>query len=261
MLDIQNITIQYGTADPAVQSLSLQLQRGEILGIVGESGSGKTSVLRAVHGTLPGKGRVTQGDIRFEGSSVLSCTSDQWRQIRGTQMSMIFQNTGAMMNPIRTVGSQFAEYIRAHSNLSRKDAWDRGLEMLRSVHLPDADRVMKSYPFELSGGMLQRVGIAMAVTFRPKLLLADEPTSALDVIMQARIAKQMLQLREEYDAGLIVITHNVALAAYMSDKLLILKNGRAVEQGSRRQILQHPQSAYTKHLLASVPSMGGICDV
>lgn len=257
MLDIQNISVQYGDAPPVIDDFSLRMEQGDIVCLVGESGSGKTTVIRAVHGTLPGKGRVTKGDILFEGESLLSYSPAQWRDIRGTEISMIFQDSGATMNPIRTIGSQFVEYILAHEDCGKNDAWERGREMLRSVRLPDPERVMKSYPFELSGGMRQRVGIAMAMTFRPKLLLADEPTSALDVTTQAQIVRQMMQLREDYDTGIIVITHNLALAAYMSDNILVMKDGQVVDRGDRDRILHHPEDAYTKNLLTSVPSLGG----
>lgn len=258
MLDIQNISVQYGDAPPVIEDFSLHVDLGDIVCIVGESGSGKTTVIRAVHGNLPGKGRVTKGDILFEGDSVLDNTPSDWRKIRGTEISMIFQDSGAMMNPIRTIGSQFVEYILAHEDRSKNDAWERAKEMLRSVRLPDPERVMKSYPFELSGGMRQRVGIAMAMVFQPKLLLADEPTSALDVTTQAQIVRQMMQLREDYETGIIVITHNLALAAYMSDRILVMKDGQVVDSGNREQILHHPQNEYTKNLLTAVPSYGGL---
>ena len=159
----------------------MTLKKGEIISLVGESGSGKTTVIRAILGLLPGGGKVTDGDILFEEKFLLQNTNEQWRKLRGTDISMIFQDSGAMMNPIRKIGSVFTEYIRTHEKIGKKDAWEKGVEMLERMRLPDGNNIMKSYPFQLSGGMRQRVGIAMAMTFRPKLLLADEPTSALDV--------------------------------------------------------------------------------
>ncbi|MGI5874949.1 MAG: ABC transporter ATP-binding protein [Bacillota bacterium] len=257
MLEIKKITVRYGENPPVLEDFSLLVRRGEIVAIVGESGSGKTTVIRAVLGNLPGDGRVTKGDILFEGRSLLSLNREEWRRLRGTQISMIFQDSGAMMNPTRSVGAQFVEYIRAHSGLTKNEAREKSLAMLSSVRLPDPERVMKSYPFELSGGMRQRVGIAMALTFRPKLLLADEPTSALDVTTQAQIVRQMTLQKKESDAAMILITHNLALAAYMSDHIIVLKDGKVVDSGSRDHILRRPESGYTKNLLAAVPAVKG----
>ncbi|HJB36371.1 MAG TPA: ABC transporter ATP-binding protein, partial [Candidatus Blautia merdipullorum] len=202
MLEIKNVTISYGDR-PTVKKFSMTLKKGEIASIVGESGSGKTTVIRAVLGLLPGGGKVTEGDILFEGKSLLENTAEEWRNLRGTDMSMIFQDSGAMLNPIRKIGSVFVEYIRTHEKISRKAAWEKGREMLDRMRLPSSDNIMKSYPFQLSGGMRQRVGIAMAMTFQPKLLLADEPTSALDVTTQAQIVRQMMELREEWGTSII----------------------------------------------------------
>ena len=258
MLSIQNLSVQYGNSkEPAVENFSLEMKQGEIIGIVGESGSGKTSVVRAVLGLLPGGGRVTGGDILFDGKSLPGCSKEEWRALRGTDISMIFQDSGAMINPIRRIGSQYTEYIRAHQKLSRKEAWRRGADMLERMRLPNGERIMKSYPFQLSGGMRQRVGIAMAMTFSPRLLLADEPTSALDVTTQAQIVRQMLELREAYQTSILIVTHNLGLAAYMSDRLLVMKNGKTVDAGDRETILSHPRSDYTKQLLKAVPEMEG----
>ena len=257
MLDIRNLTVCYGNNPPSLRDFSLKLNKGEIICLVGESGSGKTTAIRAILGNLPGSGRVTEGEIRFDGNSLLSFTKAQWRNIRGSEISMIFQDSGAMMDPIRTVGNQFKEYIRSHVAVDKKAVDYRIKTMLSSVGLADPERVMKSYPFELSGGMKQRVGIAMALTFRPKILLADEPTSALDVTTQAQIVREIMALRKEYDAGIILITHNLALAAYMSDHIMVLKNGRVVDEGNRDHILHSPNDDYTKKLLAAVPSVGG----
>lgn len=257
MLEIQNITVNYNkSSKPAVENFSLAVKQGEICCLVGESGSGKTSVIRAVMGNLSGQG-IVQGDIFFEGESLLSYTANDWRTIYGTEISMIFQDTGAMLNPIRTIGSQFVEYIRAHGAYTRKEAWEKGVQMLERAYLPDGEHIMKSYPFQLSGGMKQRVGIAFAMAFKPKLLLADEPTSALDITMQAQMIRQMMKLREEYGTSIIMITHNLALAAYMSDQIVVMKDGKIADSGDRDHILHHSQAEYTKKLLSAVPSLGG----
>lgn len=258
MLDVQDITVAYSSnAEPTIEGFHLKMKPGEICSIVGESGSGKTTVIRSILGLLPGGGKVTKGDILFEGKSLLQYSKKQWRELRGTQISMIFQDSGAMINPIRKIGSQYVEYIRAYKNISKKDAFGMAVEMLEKMRLPDGKRIMESYPFELSGGMCQRVGIAMAMTFQPKLLLADEPTSALDVTTQAQIVRQMMELRDDFGTGIIVVTHNIGVAAYMADKLLVMRQGKVVDSGQREDILHNPQSEYTKNLLASVPALKG----
>ena len=257
MLEIKDVTISYKER-PTVKDFSLSLKQGKICSIVGESGSGKTTVIRAGLGLLAGGGKVTKGDILFEGKSLLSNTKEQWRKLRGTDISMIFQDSGAMTNQTRIIGNQFVEYIRTHKNMTKKDAWDMGIQMLERMRLPSGDNIMKSYPFQLSGGMRQRVGIAMAMTFQPKLLLADEPTSALDVTTQAQIVRQMMELRDEYRTSIIVVTHNLGVAAYMADAIIVMKNGKIVDAGDREQILNHSQSDYTRNLLDAVPSLGGV---
>lgn len=256
MLELKNVTISYKDR-PTVKNFDLSLGQGKICSIVGESGSGKTTVIRAVLGLLGGGGKVAGGDIFFEGRSLLSNTKEEWRKLRGTDISMIFQDSGAMTNQTRVIGKQFVEYICTHERVSKKEAWERGIEMLERMRLPSGDNIMKSYPFQLSGGMRQRVGIAMAMTFQPKLLLADEPTSALDVTTQAQIVRLMMDLRKEAGTAIILITHNLALAAYMSDKIVVMKNGEIVDQGDRKKILNDPDDPYTKKLLDAVPVLGG----
>ena len=163
-----------------------------------------------------------------------------------------------MLNPIRKIGNVFVEYIRTHEKISKKDAWKKGMEMMERMRLPDGDNIRNSYPFQLSGGMRQRVGIAMAMTFQPKLLLADEPTSALDVTTQAQIVRQMMELRDEYGTSIIMVTHNLGVAAYMSDQIVVMKEGQIVDRGGRDQILRGGSSVYTQALLDAVPSLGGV---
>ena len=252
MLKIDNITVQYGNNKPTIEDFNLEISSGEIVAIVGESGSGKTTVIRSVLGLLPGQGKVTKGDIVFEGDSLLKYTDKQWNQCRGTKMSMIFQDCGAMINPIRKIGNQFIEYIRTHEKMSKEEASKKAINMLEQMMLSNPDNIMKSYPFQLSGGMRQRVGIAMVMTFNPKLLIADEPTSALDVTTQSQIIRNMLELREKFNTGIIMVTHNLAIAAYISDKIIVMKDGKIVEQGSRDNIINNPKDEYTKELLNSV---------
>ncbi|MFR5697658.1 MAG: ABC transporter ATP-binding protein [Blautia massiliensis (ex Durand et al. 2017)] len=256
MLKLNNVTISYKDV-PTVQNFNLDMKEGQVISLVGESGSGKTTVIRAILGLLAGGGKVTEGSILFEGEDLLSYTPEQWRKLRGSDISMIFQDSGAMMNPTKKIGSVFTEYILTHEKISKKEAWNKGIAMLEKMRLPSADNIMESYPFQLSGGMRQRVGIAMGMTYQPKLLLADEPTSALDVTTQAQIVRQMMQLRDDYHTSIIVVTHNLGVAAYMSDYIIVMKNGKMEDQGSREYILKESNNEYTRKLLEAVPSLEG----
>ena len=256
LLEITNVDISYGKR-LIVKDCNLTLEKGEICSIVGESGSGKTTVIRAVLGLLAGGGKVTAGDIVYEGRSLLTLNDKQWRALRGHDISMIFQDSGAMMNQTRLIGKSYVEYILTHENISKKEAWDKGAEMLGRMRLPDPDRIRNSDPFQLSGGQRQRVGIAMGMTYQPRLLLADEPTSALDVTTQAQIVRQMMELRDEYGTSIIIVTHDLGVASYMADKVVVMKNGVIEDQGSRQHILHETDNAYTKKLMDAVPSLGG----
>ena len=256
MLELKDVTISYKNV-PTVEHFSMNMKQGQIISLVGESGSGKTTVIRAILGLLPGGGKVTGGTITFEGEDLLSYSAEKWRKLRGSDISMIFQDSGAMMNPTKKIGNVFTEYIRTHEKISKKDAWAKGITMLERMRLPAEDNVMNYSPFKLSGGMRQRVGIAMGMTYQPKLLLADEPTSALDVTIQAQIVRQMMQLRDEYNTGIIVVTHNLGVAAYMSDYIIVMKHGKIEDQGTREYILKESKNEYTRKLLDAVPSLGG----
>jgi peptide/nickel transport system ATP-binding protein len=256
LLEIKNVDISYGK-NLTVKNCNMNLEKGEICSIVGESGSGKTTVIRAVMGLLPGAGRVSAGNITYDGIDLLKLTHKEWRKLRGHDVSMIFQDSGAMMNQTRLIGDSYVEYILTHEDISKKDAWAKGVEMIERMRLPDGDRVMRSYPFQLSGGQRQRVGIAMGMTYQPKLLLADEPTSALDVTTQAQIVRQFMELRDEYGTSIIIVTHNLGVAAYMGDKIVVMKHGEVVDQGQREYILHQSTNPYTKLLLDAVPTLGG----
>lgn len=256
MLKIDKLTVEY-KGKKVVDSFELNMDYGEVIGIVGESGSGKTSVIRAILGLLPAEGQISDGSIYFCGRELTKLGLSEMRKLRGTDISMIFQDCGSMINPIRRIGPQFTEYIRLHEKISVKSARMKALDMLNRMHLPDGKNILKSYPFQLSGGMRQRVGIAMSMTFSPKLLLADEPTSALDVTTQAQIVRQMLEMRKEVGTGIIIVTHNIGVAGYMADRLIVMCRGKIVEQGEREKILKYPENDYTKRLLASIPVLDG----
>ena len=257
LLEVKNLHIQYAGTE-MVYGISFSLNPGEVLSLVGESGSGKTSVIRAVLGCLPHEGRVNEGEIIFSGVNMLKNTPKMWRDISGRNISMIFQDSGSMMNPIRTIGSQFVEYILEHSSMDPQKAEKEAKEMLDKMQLPNPDTIMDSFPFELSGGMRQRVGVAMAMFFRPQLLLADEPTSALDVTTQAQVVKELMKICREDGTAIILVTHNLGVATYMSDKIMVMQNGHVVEEGTSEAIIENPQANYTKELLHSVPQIGGM---
>lgn len=257
MLSIKDVTIGYGESKTVVKDFNLNMKRGEIISIVGESGSGKTTIIRAVLGLLSNSGKIEKGDIIFQNESVINYSKEQWNNCRGTKISMIFQDCGSTLNPIRRIGSQFVEYILTHEKMTKKEAWNKAIKMLDKMRLVNSKHIMNSYPFQLSGGMRQRVGIAMAMTFKPNLLIADEPTSALDVTTQAQIIREMMELRDKDNTGIIIVTHNIGIATYMSDKIIVMKDGEIVEEGNRLKILNNPSSDYTKKLLDSVPVMEG----
>lgn len=257
MLEIKDLTIQYGDKAPVVKNFSLSLKKGEIITIVGESGSGKSTVLSSILGLLPNGGKIISGDIIYNGESMLSKSLNQWRELRGTEITMISQDSGGTLNPIRKIGKQFVEYIQTHSKMSAKEAEEKAKDMFSKVNLPDPDIIMKSYPHQLSGGMKQRVGIAMALTFHPKIILGDEPTSALDVITQAQIVKEIMDLRKKFNTSIIMVTHNLGVAAYISDKIIVMQNGKIVDAGNKNEVIENPKSEYTKKLLAAVPEIGG----
>lgn len=259
LLQVKDLDISYGER-LTVAGANLELDKGEIMSIVGESGSGKTTVIRAIMGCLPGAGRVSAGSITFDGKDVLQNTPEQWRHMYGSEMSMIFQDSGNMINPIRRIGAQFIDYIQAHQpDKSKGEAYEMACQMLTNVRLPNPENIMNCYPFELSGGMRQRVGIAMAMIFSPKILLADEPTSALDVTTQAQIIRQIVDIRNEYKVAVIIVTHNIGVASYVSNKIMVMQGGKVVEYGKREDVIGNPQHEYTKQLLRAVPIIGGKC--
>ena len=253
MLEIKDLSVRYGKQAPTIEHFNLNMKKGEIISVVGESGSGKTTVIRAVLGALAGGGKVTQGDILFNGKSLLTNTKDEWRQLRGTRISMIFQDCGGTLNPIRKIGSQFVEYICTHSKVSKDEAWKKGVSMLEKMRLPEAENIMNSYPHQLSGGMRQRVMIAMALVCEPDILIADEPTTALDVTIQAQILELMQDLQKKLGMAIIMVTHDLGVIASMCDEILVMYGGRVCERGTADDIFYRPAHEYTKGLLRSIP--------
>lgn len=258
ILRIENCSISYDEDKYAVEQVSLDVEEGEIVSIVGESGSGKTTLIRGVMGLLPSGGQISGGKIWFKDRELTAMTEAELQAIRGKLMAMIFQDPGLSLDPVNRIESQYRESIRAHNKrLSRDTCRDMAKKMLKAMHLTDADRVLRSYPIELSGGMKQRVGIAMGMTARPLLLLADEPTSALDVTIQAQVVREMKELRDTYGTSIVLVTHNMGVASYLSDKIGVMNQGRLVEYGTRGEVIFHPKEAYTRSLLDAVPKLGG----
>ena len=235
--------------EAVVHDVSFSLTPGEILGLVGESGSGKSTLIKAAMGLLGSGGLVTRGDICYMGQNILDISEKEKRKIRGAGIGMIFQDAGASLCPIRTIGDQIYESMRAHKKVSRNEAKDRAMELFEKLNFKD------SYPFELSGGMNQRAGIAISMLMNPPILLADEPTSALDVSVQRQVVREMLKLRELFGTAIIIVTHDIGVVRAMADTVLVLKNGKMVEYGEAKKVLNHPQDPYTKKLLAAVPRL------
>ncbi len=251
LLDVQHVEVSYNDR-PVVHDVSFHLEPGEILGIVGESGSGKSTMLRAAMGLLGNSGAVTRGSIYYKGQEITGAGADEIRRLRGPSMGMIFQDTGASLCPVRSIGDQLCETVRQHEKVSREEVKNRALELFGKMRLEDGDRILNSYPFELSGGMSQRVGIVMSMVLKPDLLFADEPTSALDVTVQAQVVREMMKMRELYGTGIVIVTHNIGIVEYMADKIAVMYQGRILEYGKTEEIIRHPQEKYTKKLLDSV---------
>ena len=254
MLTYESVEISFG-GRTVVQDVNFSLKSGEILGLVGESGSGKSTLIKATMGLLGSDGLVTKGDIRYMGQNILDIPEKEKRKVRGAKIGMIFQDAGASLCPIRTIGEQIYESMRAHVKITRSEAKDRAMELFEKLNFKDRQRVWDSYPFELSGGMNQRAGIAIAMLMNPPILFADEPTSALDVSVQRQVVKEMLKLRELFGTAIIIVTHDIGVVRAMADTVLVLKDGKMVEYGSAAKVLEHPEDLYTKKLLAAVPKL------
>ena len=254
LLTYQSVEISFqGCA--VTHSVSFTLYPGEILGIVGESGSGKSTLLRAAMGLLGSNGLVTRGDIWFQGKDLPDLEAHEMQKICGGQIGMIFQDTGASLCPIRTIGDQIYESLAAHREITKAQAKGEALALFEKLQFNNGQRIWDSYPFELSGGMAQRVGVAMAMLLKPQVLLADEPTSALDVAVQKQVVAEMLHLRKLFGTAIILVTHDIGVVSSMADTILVLREGRIAEYGPAGQVLQNPRSGYTRQLLEVVPRL------
>ncbi len=240
----------------AVTGVDLTVHRGEVLGLVGESGCGKSVTSLSVLGLINPPGRVEAGAVRFHGQDLRTLPDRQLRALRGDRITMIFQQPTSSLNPVMDVGSQLGEVLEIHRNVKRRAARGRALELLRMVGIPDPERRLKAYPHEMSGGMAQRVMIAMALACEPELLIADEPTTALDVTIQAQILDLMRRLQEETGTAIILITHDLGVVAEMCDRVAVMYAGEIVEQTDVRTLFDRPRHPYTQGLIASIPMLG-----
>ena len=256
LLEVENLRVSFFTPVgevQAVRGISYTLKDGEVMGIVGESGSGKSVEAYSVMGLLQPPGKVVDGSIRFEGEDLLSKSKKEMREFRGTKVSIIFQNPMTCLNPVYTIGDQLAEALTVHRKLSKKEVETRVKDILELVGINNVEQRMKQYPHELSGGMRQRVMIAMGLICHPKLLIADEPTTALDVTIQAQILELMKDIQKKTGMAVIFITHNLGVVAEICDKVCVMYAGRFMEKANVRELFYHPAHPYTLGLLRSMP--------
>jgi oligopeptide/dipeptide ABC transporter ATP-binding protein len=262
LLEVTDLTVSFPTADgvvKAVRGVSFDVDAGQTLGIVGESGSGKTVLTQTLLGLTPGAD--VSGSARFDGADLLQLSENDMRNIRGAQIAVIFQDPLTSLHPLYKVGWQIAEMIRAHEKaVSKKEAEQRAVELLRRVGIPRAETRINDYPHQFSGGMRQRAMIAMALSLSPKMIIADEPTTALDATVQAQILDLLLRLQQDYGTALLMITHDLGVVADIADEVMVMYAGRAAEKASKRDIFYSPHHPYTKGLLESIPSSAASSD-
>lgn len=258
MLEVRNLEISFTEqkrSTPVLRGLSYSLPKGRVLAVVGESGSGKTIHALSLLSLLPPAARVTGGKILYNAQNILALSPAQLRHIRGEKIAMIFQDPSASLNPVLTIGEQLTETLRAHQKISQEEALKQAAKLLEKVGISEPEKRLKEYPFQFSGGMCQRVMIAMALSLKPDILIADEPTTALDVTIQAQILRLIKTLQQETGMSVIFITHNLALASEIADEVLVLYAGRCMEQAPVKELFSHPLHPYTKGLLGSLVSV------
>lgn len=256
LLEVKDLEIGYG-GESVVKNINFTLKKGEILGIVGESGSGKSTLLKGIL-DIPGAGiAINKGAVFYHGNEISKLSNKEKRALRGAKIGSIFQNPTASLNPIKKIKYQFVETLRSHENMSKKVAYLRSLEMLEKLNFIDPVGILERYPFELSGGMNQRVAIALAMVLNPDIILADEPTSALDVTIQAQVIEELLFLRDKFQTAIVIITHNMGVVSKIADKIAVMYDGEIVEYGKKEHVLKNHQHAYTSALLKAIPRLEG----
>lgn len=260
LLSVEDLDVTFRTARgnaQAVNHLSFQVNQGETLGIVGESGSGKSVTSLSIMGLLPENITTIEGKAVFEGEDLITMPEKRKQSYRGNHISMIFQEPMTSLNPLHTCGKQIMEPILLHQDLRKKEARVKALELLKLIGIPAPEQRFNEYPHQMSGGMRQRIMIAMALACDPKLLIADEPTTALDVTIQAQILELMKELKKKLNMGIMMITHDLGVVSEMCDRVIVMYAGRIVEQGAIREIMEHPRHPYTEGLIAAIPQIGG----
>jgi oligopeptide/dipeptide ABC transporter ATP-binding protein len=259
LLEVRDLSVSFHLLEgiiPAVAKVDLVLDEGEILGIVGESACGKSVTAKSIMRIIPTPpGRINSGRVLFEGQDLMELPEEEMQEVRGEKISMIFQEPMTSLNPAFTVGDQISEVFRFHRRIPKAEAWDRAVEELRRVEIPDPEKRARSYPHELSGGMRQRAMIAIALACRPRILIADEPTTALDVTIQAQILELIAQLQRKIGMSVMLITHNLGIVASLAQKVAVMYAGRIVEEGAAETIFNAHQHPYTRGLLRSVPRL------
>jgi oligopeptide/dipeptide ABC transporter ATP-binding protein len=261
LLEVEDLYTQFWTREGevhAVDGVSLSIDHGKVLGVVGESGCGKSVTALSILGLVQRPGRVVSGSVRFEGRDLTKLKETELEDVRGRDIGMVFQDPMTSLNPTLTVGTQLTETLRRHLDLSRDQAKKRAVELLQEVHIPDAARRLSDYPHRFSGGMRQRVMIAIAIACNPKLLIADEPTTALDVTVQAGVLDLLDELRREHDMAMLIITHNMGVVAETADDIVVMYAGQVVEQANALDLFDRPEHPYTEALLASLPHLEGV---
>jgi len=260
LLEVQDLKTYFYTFEgvaKAVDDVSFYLDKGEVIGIVGESGCGKSVTAQTIMRLIPTPpGRIVQGHILFDGVDIVKLSLEKMRSIRGNRISMIFQEPMTSLNPVYTIGNQISEMFMLHEGLSKRESLDRSVEMLKKVQIPAPERRVQEYPHQLSGGMRQRAMIAMALACNPEILIADEPTTALDVTIQAQILDLMIQLKEDYDTAIMMITHDLGVIAEIAQRIVVMYAGKVVEEGATTAIFEDPKHPYTQGLLQSIPKLG-----
>jgi peptide/nickel transport system ATP-binding protein len=260
MLKVRDLTVSFRTEQGivrAVDGVSFDVGEGELLGVVGESGSGKTVSLLAVMGLITDPNAIISGSIQYRGRELVGLKSRAMRELRGKEIAMIFQDPMTALTPVYTVGWQIAEQVLAHQRISKAAAWQRAIDLLAEVNIPKPEEAAHRYPHQLSGGMRQRVVIAMALSCNPALLVADEPTTALDVTVQAQILDLLHKLRRNHGSAIVFITHDMGVMAEIADRMLVMYAGRVVERGTKEELFRAPMHPYTQALLDSIPPLTG----
>jgi oligopeptide/dipeptide ABC transporter ATP-binding protein len=261
LLEVHNLKTYFYTEDgvvKAVDGVDFSVGRGEVLGLVGESGCGKSVTSLSIMRLIGIPGKVVEGTIMFEGRNLLELSESEMVHMRGNRMSMIFQQPQSSLNPVFKIGDQVGEVLQIHQSMGKEESWNKAVELLRLVGIPDPESKAHSYPHEVSGGQAQRVMIAMALALNPQLLIADEPTTALDVTIQAQILDLMRDLRTRMDTAVILITHDLGVISEMADRVAVMYAGRIVEQADIRTLFAHPLHPYTQGLMASIPILGTV---